>query len=104
MILVFSYLQPRLRRRENGSDGAEGEADEAGEDAKHAEDFAADIGFVQENEAVGKAYHRAATTNGTHNSYHGSRIAESKHIDVVTYYQKHGDHRNDSDVFDRFES
>jgi len=83
VILVFSYLQPRQRRRENGSDGAEGEADEAGEDAEHAEDFAADIGFVQENEAIGKAYHSAATTNGADDGYHGSRIAESKHINVV---------------------
>ena len=85
-------------------DRAEGKADEAGEDAEHASDLAPGIGFAEEEKTVGKANDGTATADRADDRNHRIRIAESEHVDVVTYYQKHGDHHDDTDVFDRFEN
>ena len=67
---------------------ADGEADEAGEDAEHAEEFFPRVGFFEEKQAVGKAYHRSAAADGTHHSYQTVRIAKRQHIDVVADDEK----------------
>ena len=67
---------------------ADGEADEAGEDAEHAEEFFPRVGFFEEKQAVGKAYHGSAATNRTHDGYQAIRIAKRQHIDVVADDEK----------------
>ena len=79
------------------------QTDESGTDTCHTEDFMERILLFEEDQTIGKAYDRTATADGTDDRDEGVRIAEGKHIDVIGYNQKHTDHRNDSDVFDRLE-
>ena len=83
-------------------EGTEGEAYETGENTDHTEDFAPRVGFVQEKKSVGEADDRSASTDGADDGNHGVEVTESEHVNVVGDYQKHGDHRDDSDVFNRF--
>ena len=84
------------------SNRAEGEAEEAGEDACHACNLTPWFGFAEEKKTVGKANHRTAAADSAHHRNHRLRFAESKHIDVVGNYQKQAYQDNYADVFDRF--
>lgn len=79
------------------------QTDESGTDTCHTEDFMERILLFEEDQTIGKTDDRTATADGTDDRDEGVRIAEGKHIDVIGYNQKHTDHRNDSDVFDRLE-
>lgn len=74
---------------------AEGEEDEAGEDAEHAEDFAPGVVLVQENQSVGEADDGTAAADGAHDGNHRIRIAQRQHIDVVGDDQKERDEENE---------
>ena len=84
-------------------DGTDRQTDESGTDTGHTEDFMERILLFEEDKPIGKADDCPTPTNGTDDRNEGVRIAEGQHIDVIRYNQKHTDHRNDSDVFDRLE-
>ena len=90
------FTQSRLDRTDR-------QTDESGADTGHTEDLMERILLLEEDKAIGKAYDCPAPTDGTDDCDEGVRIAEGQHIDVIRYNQKHTDHRNDSDVFDRLE-
>ena len=72
----------------HGLHRADGEADEAGEDAEHAEEFFPRVGFFEEKQTIGKAYHRTAAADGTHDGYQTIRIPQRQHIDVIRDNEK----------------
>ena len=67
---------------------SDGEADQSGEDAEHAEEFFPRVGFFEENQAIGKAYHRAAAADGADDGYQAIRILQGQHIDVIADDEK----------------
>ena len=70
------------------SDWAESEADKAGENTYHADDFSPRVVFFEVQQAVGKAYYRAAATDGTNHGNHRIGVLQGEHIDVIRYNEK----------------
>ena len=79
------------------SDRTESEANKAGENTYHADDFAPRVVFLEVQQAVGKAYDRAAATDGTNHGNHRIGVLQGQHIDIVGDNQKYGnqDDRDD---------
>ena len=73
----------------------EGEQDETGEDAEHAEDLAPGVVLPKENQSVGEADDGTTAADGAHDCYHRVRVAQRQHIDVVGDDQKERDEENE---------
>ena len=61
----------------------DGEADEAGEDAEHADDLFPGVFLVKEEQSIGKTYHRTTAADGAYYRYQTIRIPQCQHIDIV---------------------
>lgn len=57
-------------------EGAEGEEDEAGEDAGHAEQFRNEITFLEDYQSIRETYHRTTPAHRAHYRYQRVRVTQ----------------------------